>query len=189
MLVAVESVNVREFSPVHELLLNEQIYRRVIQEIVPCAEKFLWIATADIKDMHVEAGRRYRPFLSVLAELVGKGVAVRLVHAKEPGPRFRNDFDKHQELVDGDLFERVLCPRMHTKAIIVDGKYAFIGSANLTGAGLGSKNPNRRNFEAGFLTDDRTSIGAIMDEIDSLYLGTYCRTCQRRDVCPEPLDG
>ena len=71
-----------------ELLLNGQIYDRVIQELVPAATKFLWIATADIKDMHVAAGKRYRPFLAVLSELVGQGVAVRLIHAKEPGPRF-----------------------------------------------------------------------------------------------------
>ena len=172
-----------------ELLLNEQIHRRVIQEMVPAAEKFIWIATADIKDMHVAAGKRYQPFLAVLAKLVADGVAVRLVHAKEPGPRFREDFDKHPELVDSDLFERVLCPRMHTKAVIVDGILAFIGSANLTGAGLGGKSPHRRNFEAGFLTDDVPSIRAMMDELDALYLGNYCRACLRRDVCPEPLDG
>ncbi|MGK0184956.1 MAG: phosphatidylserine/phosphatidylglycerophosphate/cardiolipin synthase-like enzyme [Verrucomicrobiales bacterium] len=172
-----------------ELLLNQQIYHRVVQELIPAASRFLWITTADIKDMHVQAGKRYRPFLAVLSELVGQGVAVRLIHAKEPGERFRRDFDRYPDLIESDLFERVLCPRMHTKAIVVDGKWAFIGSANLTGAGLGSKGPHRRNFEAGFLTDDRTSVRAMMEEIDQIYLGEYCRKCQRRAYCPEPLDG
>ncbi|MEZ5327657.1 MAG: phospholipase D-like domain-containing protein [Verrucomicrobiales bacterium] len=172
-----------------ELLLNQQIYQRVVQELVPAASKFLWITTADIKDMHVAAGKRYRPFLAVLSELVGQGVAVRLIHAKEPGERFRKDFDRYPDLVSSDLFERALCPRLHTKAIIADGKWAFVGSANLTGAGLGSKGPHRRNFEAGFLTDDAASIEALMEEIDQLFLGEYCRKCQRRQFCPEPLDG
>ena len=174
---------------VFQLLLNEQIYHRVVQEVVPSASRFLWITTADIKDMHVAAGKRYRPFLAVLSELVDQGVAVRLIHAKEPGPRFRKDFDRYPCLVESDSFERVLCPRMHTKAIVVDGRVAFVGSANLTGAGLGSKGPDRRNFEAGFLTDDPTSVGTIMEEIDRIYLGEYCRKCQRREFCPEPLDG
>ena len=86
-----------------ELILNEEIHPRVIGELVPSARKFLWIVTADIKDMHVVRGKRAVPFLKVLAERVEEGVAVRLIHAKEPGPRFRADFDKHPVLVESDL--------------------------------------------------------------------------------------
>ena len=169
------------------LLLNEDIYRRVILELVPGARQFLWIVTADIKDLHVEKGRRFVPFLEILRDLVEEGVAVRLIHAKEPGPRFRQDFDKYPVLIESELFERVLCPRVHTKAVIVDGKAAFVGSPNLTGAGMGGKSPLRRNFEAGFLTDDPAHLRPLMDWIDSLYLGDFCGSCQRRDVCPDPI--
>ena len=173
----------------HELLLNEQTYPRVLEELVPSADEFLWIATADVKDLHVSAGRkRFVPFLSVLAGLVERGVAVRLIHAKEPGPRFRKDFDKYPVLIESDLFERVLCPRMHMKVFIADGKLAYVGSANLTGAGIGAKSPLRRNFEAGFLTDDKPTIDRLMDELDRLYIGEFCRKCGRRDICPDPLD-
>jgi hypothetical protein len=41
------------------------------------------------------------PFLAVLAQLVRKGVEVRLIHAKEPGPAFREDFDKYPSLAKG----------------------------------------------------------------------------------------
>ena len=41
-----------------ELLLNEEIHGRVIGGLVPEARRFLWIVTADIKDMHVARGRR-----------------------------------------------------------------------------------------------------------------------------------
>ena len=129
-----------------ELLLNKQIYDSVIQTEIPQAEKFVWIATADIKDLHVERGGKgkYQPFLQLLADLLQDGVEIRLVHAKEPGPRFRADFDRFPELVESELFERVLCVRMHAKIIIVDGKVAYTGSANLTGAGVGAKSPLRR---------------------------------------------
>ena len=172
----------------HRLLLNRDIYSDVIQTRVPAAKKFVWIVTADIKDMHVEVERSFVPFLEVLANLVSDGVAVRLIHAKEPGPRFRQDFDRFDALINSDLFERILCPRVHTKAIIVDNVLAFVGSPNLTGAGMGSKHEDKRNFEAGFLFDDPQHIGELVAWMDDLYLGNYCSTCRRRDYCPDPID-
>ena len=170
-----------------ELLLNEAIYRRVIVELLPQATRFLWIVTADIKDLHVPKGRRFVPLLEILSVLVGAGVSVRLMHAKEPGPRFRVDFDMYPNLLTSDLFERILCPRIHTKAIVIDGRQAFVGSANLTGAGLGAKGAHKRNFEAGFLTSDPGHLRELMEWIDTLYLGDCCQKCLRRAVCPDPI--
>jgi len=170
-----------------DLVLNEDIHQRVIVEMLPRAERYLWIVTADLKDLHVKKGRHFVPLLAILSDLVNEGVAVRLFHAKEPGPRFREDFDRYPSLIESDLFERILCPRIHTKAIIVDGKEGFIGSANLTGAGVGAKSPLRRNFEAGFVTDEKKHLGPMMEWIDQLYLGEFCQNCQRRDTCPDPI--
>ena len=171
----------------HRLLLNREIYSEVIQEIVPAARQHVWIVTADIKDMYVNAGSNFVPFLQVLSDLVSRGVSVRLVHAKEPGPRFREEFDRFDPLIDSELFERILCPRVHTKAIVVDGRIAFVGSANLTGAGMGSKHEDKRNFEAGFLFDDRESLDRLVGWIDDLYLGNLCLGCRRREYCPDPI--
>ncbi len=179
----------RSNSGVRELVLNEEIYTRVIEELVPQARRFLWIVTADIKDLHVVRGKRAVPFLQVLAELVERGVGVRLIHAKEPGPRFRADFDRYPVLVQSELFERALCPRVHTKAVLADGRRAFVGSPNLTGAGLGAKNRDRRNFEAGFLTDEPEDLKRLVEWVDELFLGKFCGRCQLRDHCPDPLDG
>lgn len=172
----------------HKLLLNRDIYLDLVQTRIPEARKILWIVTADIKDLHVEINGKFEPFLQLLSDLVEKGVAVRLIHAKEPGPRFRKDFDRFDALVNNELFERILCPRVHTKAIIIDNALAFIGSANLTGAGIGSKHEDKRNFEAGFLFDDAQQIRELTDWVDTLYLGQYCSTCKRREYCPDPID-
>ena len=74
---------------------DREIYEQVVRDAVPKARQRLWIATADIKDMYVDGGGRDMvPFLQVLSELIGRGVEIRLIHAKEPGPNFREDFDR-----------------------------------------------------------------------------------------------
>jgi len=110
---------------------------------------------------------------------------VRLIHAKEPGPAFREDFDKYPILYDG--LERVLCPRVHFKMLIFDCEEAYIGSANLTGAGMGMKSENRRNFEAGILTDNPKIVEAVMEEFDKVWRGEMCKKCQRKTFCLDKI--
>lgn len=168
-----------------EFITDEEIYRRVVCEIVNASRKFLWIATSDLKDMYVSKGRKMVPFLEVLSDLVERGVEVRMVHAKEPGPNFRKDFDRYPGLFA--RMERVLCPRVHFKSVVVDGEVAYSGSANLTGAGMGAKGINRRNFESGFITTDPVFVNRIMEQFDELWMGKRCRECQRKGVCTDPI--
>ena len=170
-----------------DILFNKEIYDRVIIDLVPKAREFLWIGTADLKDLYVTKGQKMVPFLEILSDLIKKKVEVRLIHAKEPGPIFRKDFDRYPALFSG--LERVLCPRVHFKMVIVDGQWAYCGSANLTGAGLGAKNDRNRNFENGFLTDEGRIIEGLMEQFDSVWRGDHCPKCGRKDFCIDcPLD-
>lgn len=63
-------------------------------------KRSLWIGTADIKDLYVDMGKEKKPFLSLIAQLIKRGVEVRLIHAKEPGENFREDFDRYPVLFD-----------------------------------------------------------------------------------------
>ena len=47
-------------APVTEFITDREIYRRVILEMVPQARAFLWLATADLKDLYIRAPRRLR---------------------------------------------------------------------------------------------------------------------------------
>ena len=189
-------------------LSNRDIYTSFVCGIVPQAKERLWIATADIKDMYVDAiaaersegrakrgdsrgasrvtsGREMVPFLEVLDGMVKRGIEVRLIHAKDPGPNWRDDFDRYPTL--WTAMERMLCPRVHFKCIIVDGAKAYFGSANLTGAGMGAKSEKKRNFENGVLTDDPALVEPLVEQFDSVWRGAFCRECGRRDFCGDPV--
>ena len=146
---------------------NSAHYKEVLSR-VQSVKHMLWIGTADIKDLYVEAGKEKKLFLALIAQLIRSGVEVRLIHAKEPDPNFREDFDKYPVLYD--RLERVLCPRVHFKMLVFDGKEVYVGSANLTGAGIGMKAETTRNFEAGILTDDTEIIEQAMNQFDEVWI-------------------
>jgi phosphatidylserine/phosphatidylglycerophosphate/cardiolipin synthase-like enzyme len=169
-----------------KFITDQEIYNKVIRDAVAQCSDFLWIATADLKDLYVHKGRWMVPFLEILSDLSGAGVAIRLLHAKEPGPAFRKDFDRYPGLIEG--VERILCPRVHFKAVVIDGRFAYSGSANLTGAGMGAKSDKRRNFESGFITEDQKLIAGIMDQFDNIWMGKYCKECGRKKYCADYKD-
>ena len=167
----------------YQYIANEDHYEKVIEKIKDC-KKTLWIGTADIKDLYVKDGRGTKPLLEVLSDLAKRGVAIRLIHAKEPGPAFREDFDKYPALIEG--LERVLCPRVHFKIIIFDLKTAYVGSANLTGAGLGMKGENTRNFETGVLSSNKDFVKNAATQFDEVWMGAHCKSCKRKQFCSDP---
>ncbi|MDE6109875.1 MAG: phospholipase, partial [Muribaculaceae bacterium] len=107
-----------------EFISGTDHYLKVVARVA-AVKKSLWIGTADIKDLHVKTSGHTEPFLAVLAKLLERGVEVRLIHAKEPGPAFRDDFDRYPILRSG--LERMLCPRVHFKILIFDFTTAYIG--------------------------------------------------------------
>ena len=159
---------------------NEEHYKEVLSKASKVKEA-IWIGTADIKDLYVGD----EPFLGVLAELVKKGIDVRLIHAKEPGPIFREEFDRYPVLIK--KLQRQLCPRVHFKIVVFDYREVYVGSANLTGAGIGAKGANKRNFEAGILTDEFEIVDAACEQFDSVWTGKHCKQCLRKKMCGAPI--
>ena len=169
-----------------DFITDRDIYEKVIRGRLPQARKFIWMATSDLKDLHVNKNDKMVPFLEVLSDLIRKNVEIRLLHAKEPGKAFRRDFDKYPNLIKG--MERILCPRVHLKAVVIDGAFAYAGSANLTGAGMGAKSEHKRNFEAGIITDDKAIVGRIMEQFDGIWRGAHCAACRRKEFCADYKD-
>lgn len=159
---------------------DEEHYEVVLEQMLK-ARQVLWIGTADLKDLYVKKGNDSVPLLGALADLLKRGVEIRLIHAKEPGPNFREDFDRYPILAQ--QLERVLCNRVHFKIIVIDCEKVYVGSANLTGAGMGMKSPHRRNFEAGIFTDEPSLVDGAMEEFDRIWRGEECKKCGRKEFC------
>ena len=171
-------------SPFIQYIANRQHYDDVIG-LIGSVKKTLWIGTAVIKDVYVKSGTEAIPLLAVLASLIRRGVEIRLLHAKEPGPIFQKDFDRNPVLISG--LERSLCPRVHFKILVFDQKIAYIGSANLTGAGIGMKSAANRNFEAGILTNDPRLVAVAAEQFDGVWRGDFCAKCGRKEFCSDPI--
>ena len=180
-----------------ELISGRGHYERVIRAVLG-AHTNVWIATANVKELMVEDGRaapgrrrnlRKPSYVSVLAlldQLAARGVELRLLHAELPSRPFREELAHHPRLVAGGLALR-RCPRVHLKAVIVDGELLYLGSANWTGAGLGAKGSGRRNFELGIVTDDAPLLDQVQALYERIWTGGECATCKVRDLCPGPL--
>jgi phosphatidylserine/phosphatidylglycerophosphate/cardiolipin synthase-like enzyme len=179
-----------------QLVRDRAHYDHLVMGTVAKAKVSVWIATANVKGLRVEAplGSRARArgkFISILDlfdDLVARGVELRMLHAGVPSAAFREELRRQPRLAAGGL-EMRRCPRVHLKMIAVDGSSLYLGSANFTGAGIGAKGDRRRNFEAGVLTDDDVVLDEMQGAFDRIWTGLECKGCALRSVCPKPIDG
>jgi phosphatidylserine/phosphatidylglycerophosphate/cardiolipin synthase-like enzyme len=169
-----------------QLVSGSEHFRKIVLNGICKARVSIDIMTADFKAMLVPDGvtTRARSIVEVFRALARKGVEIRLLHAGVPSSAALAELKR--ELPEGLTIRR--CPRLHSKAVVIDSKSMYLGSANLTGAGLGAKGDTRRNFELGISTDSPTMIDAVLEEFNTLWEGQFCSNCGRRDVCPVPLE-
>jgi phosphatidylserine/phosphatidylglycerophosphate/cardiolipin synthase-like enzyme len=191
---------VREGRPVSVQLVAGRGHYQAVIAAVTAAERSVWIATANLKELMVEDSRArpgarrtlrrraggYRSVLAVFDELVGRKVELRILHACRPSGPFRTELRRWPRLRRGLALRS--CPRVHVKTVIVDGALVYLGSANWTGAGLGAKGEGRRNFELGVLSRDDLLLDEVQAYYEWIWRGRPCASCKLRDECPAPLE-
>ncbi len=170
-----------------QLILNQDHLTGVLQEAFSRCRHRLLIATANLKAVYMpndDKRGRGASILDAFEKLSKRNVEIRLLHSGIPSGPFiaalKENFPPNLEMRR--------CPRVHAKAVVVDGTLMYLGSANLTGAGLGAKSEKRRNFEAGIWTEDVSLIDPVVDMLDEIWNGQKCETCGRREHCPVPLE-
>lgn len=181
--------------PVRLALLSGRGHYQEVISAVLSARTSVWIGTANLKELYVESrpglGRRrgrggYHSVVSDLVALAHRGVELRILHARAPSQAFVAELKRQKP---PPAMELRMCPRVHLKAVIIDGQYLYLGSANWTGAGLGAKGEGRRNFELGVWTEDEATLDRVQSVYDEIWRGRACQDCKLREVCPKPLDG
>jgi phosphatidylserine/phosphatidylglycerophosphate/cardiolipin synthase-like enzyme len=183
-------------SAVVDLIVDRRHYDEVVTRALSSARVSVWVATANVKDVRVEAPigsvararGRYVSLLEHFRDLVLRGVEIRFLHARKPSQAFRDTL-RRLKLLKTPSFEMRECPRAHLKLFVVDGRYLYLGSANFTGAGLGAKGEGRRNFEMGIATEDDVLLDQAQLRFDRIWTGAECGGCRLRSICPKPLDG
>jgi len=158
----------------------------VLGDVLRSCRHRLFVATANVKNAHLPTGDGGKAvdLLKAFGQLAGTGVEIRILHSGIPsGPLL----ERMKAGLPGNISMR-RCPRVHAKAVVADGRRMYLGSANLTGAGLGAKSRRRRNFEAGIWTDELSLIDPVLDMLEGIWSGACCQDCGRRELCPVPLE-
>jgi phosphatidylserine/phosphatidylglycerophosphate/cardiolipin synthase-like enzyme len=184
-----------------QLIRDQEHVTAAIEQGIRAVRTSVWIATANLKDVHVEAAvgtraRAHGKYVSLFEELeqaARRDVDVRILHAGPPSRALaRHLKPASSRTVNGAKKKSGVqlrrCLRVHLKMIAVDGRLLYLGSANFTGAGLGAKGNHRRNFEAGIVTDDEWLLDEMQGTFDAIWTGRHCKHCLLRSECPKPLD-
>lgn len=166
-----------------DFLQDSELYRAIIEDGVLKARRSVLISTANIKNIHVAGGRHGRSLVDILMELARRDVFVHILHAADPSRSLREDAEKRQ-MFDHPNIIFFQCPRVHFKAVLVDRQWLYLGSANLTGAGLGAKSDRKRNFEMGFVTRDAGLIRKVTEKFSAITEKEMCGECSYRKTCP-----
>ncbi len=151
---------------------NMEIFKKVISRIHKTKTSLI-IGTYNLQDIQIEVGGLSTSLSEVLKKLARRGVKVLIILAPFMQRSQFIHTIRNNRLDSGNILIR-FCRRMHFKTIISDLQYAYIGTANLSGAGVGMKSIRKRNFELGFVTYNTNVIADIATTFMEIFNGEYC---------------
>lgn len=170
------------------------ITKNFFQEIIPlvcAAESSIKIMTADFNLFRLEPtkkqGKKYgdgTPFFDFLMEKANDGVSVEII-CSEKSEYINTGIKIACHRVMSCRFNFYRCIRNHAKVVIVDNRIAYVGSANMTRAGIGQPYVSPGNFEAGILTEDPEMIASLNKQFSDITRYKFCGNCHRKKDCME----
>ena len=148
--------------------------------------------TADFKRFRlkptIEQAKYYSdgtPFIKFLMFKAVQRVSVQIICSR-PSETFLEEWSKYyDQMGHPELFSSKFCIRNHCKAVIIDDKIAYVGSANATPAGLGQGIFTPGNFEVGIFTEKKEIISSLKELFSNIMEGEFCSNCHRINRCRE----
>ncbi|MGC9779592.1 MAG: phospholipase D family protein [Candidatus Heimdallarchaeota archaeon] len=142
------------------------------------AKNHIWFTSAKTTDFMIPnpKTKEAMQFSQRLYQLARRGIEIRFILA----PR-EEEKNFYQKLKDVENIEFRFCYDMHMKIILIDSTWLYFGSANLTGAGLGSRTrKGRNNFEIGTITIDESVISQTESLLQEIWGGEHCKDCYQK---------
>lgn len=174
-----------QLSNVTRLITNKSHYEEVVERICS-AKSSIKIMTANFKRFRLEHTEEQAmfygtPFIERLMEKAVQGVSVQII-CSMPSQSFTKEWmDYFQQMNNLKLFEYKFCERNHAKVFIFDDKLAYVGSANVTRAGLRQDTSSQLNIEAGILTEDPELVSSIRSFFSEIWNSKWCSECHIDD--------
>lgn len=154
---------------------------------IKAAKSSVYISTANLKRFSLgdtEARATCESFLDVLDSLAESGIEVKII-CSSPSRGFLEDMSGHERLMENPCFQFKTCRRCHMKMVIIDNSIIYVGSANITAAGMGPRINTRRNFEAGIITSDVNLVEEGIDIFEEAWSERTCKRCYYKADCKQ----
>ena len=180
-----EPVTKRLHADIPTTLISDREHYEFLIGNIRKAKRSVLLSTANVKRFSIgetEAKASSESFLDILDSLANSGVDIRII-CSSPSRGFLEEMEGHEDLMNNPHFTFKTCRRCHMKMVIIDSEIIYIGSANITAAGMGPRIDTRRNFEAGMISSDVNLVEQGIDIFEEGWSKKRCNSCYYKSEC------
>lgn len=162
--------------------IDDSTFQNEVLGKIVRAKKTVCISTGILRKFQLTSTKDPRAkiqFMEYLNMMADSGIVVRFLYSDVS--------EGMDSLLDSiktsSNFKIIKCVRNHAKIVIVDDEFAYVGSANITRAGIGQIEENKGNFECGAISNDPVFVADALKYFDFTMSSEPCHGCHRKSSC------